>query len=581
MFAMMGAALVSGAMAFTSCSSDDTVQDTTALNPTYDGESVKTRFAINIPYVEAKKRMIESNTQSGSQPSFLGMEHVRLVPFKEAPAGATELLSLISLGDIGNTEITSSNSSKQYEDVNVPVGTSHFLFYATAPMGTDASGKFAKGILTESFSNPTKASDVSFSLEKAEVTESGNSTQAESLLKVLNAVAQVDGWVDGESVDEGLKELHTAFTGLKAGSANSILATLENLYNMVDIWASESGTSASKTVAEAIRKAITTDGTFTTKSTGSPYELETSLKYPDNINLPDGAVKLSYSEDNKTFSYDSSVGSGSLDVSKICFPASLYYFTNTDIATSASDAVSWPSSTTAWTSVASAPWLVSGNSWGTTVSATTRLIALKNNIQYAVANLALTVKCEDGSLADKENEGVTVKSEGFPVTGVLVGGQPSNVGWNFEPTTDDACDMTVYDKVEGVNAKAGSAEGKNYTLLLPNKGVAAEKAKVNFAVELENNTGVEFAGQDGVVPVGGKFYLVGQLDPTSKTVNGVENPSVFMSDYQTTANVTIKTLANAYNVIPDLRATQLELGLSVDLTWQQGMSFDVEIGGGN
>lgn len=50
-----------------------------------------------------------------------------------------------------------------------------------------------------------------------------------------------------------------------------------------------------------------------------------------------------------------------------------------------------------------------------------------------------------------------------------------------------------------------------------------------------------------------------------------------MSDYKTTLNLTIKSLANAYNTIPDLRSTKLQLGLSVDLEWQAGIQFDVNI----
>ena len=33
--------------------------------------------------------------------------------------------------------------------------------------------------------------------------------------------------------------------------------------------------------------------------------------------------------------------------------------------------------------------------------------------------------------------------------------------------------------------------------------------------------------------------------------------------------------ANAYTTIPDLRTPQLELGFSVDLTWQEGITFNV------
>ena len=86
-----------------------------------------------------------------------------------------------------------------------------------------------------------------------------------------------------------------------------------------------------------------------------------------------------------------------------------------------------------------------------------------------------------------------------------------------------------------------------------------------------------FRGQDGIIPDGGKFYLVGQLAPKDQKVTGVENPAVFMSDYMTTMNLTITSLKSAYNTIPDLRSTKLQLGLSVDLDWQAGLQFDVNI----
>jgi hypothetical protein len=96
-----------------------------------------------------------------------------------------------------------------------------------------------------------------------------------------------------------------------------------------------------------------------------------------------------------------------------------------------------------------------------------------------------------------------------------------------------------------------------------------------------NNSGKEFYGQGGIVPVGGKFYLVAELNMTNKTLVGVSKPHVFMQDYTTTANLTITSLKNAYITIPDLRSTKLQLGLAVDLSWKSGLTFDVNIGGDN
>ena len=54
--------------------------------------------------------------------------------------------------------------------------------------------------------------------------------------------------------------------------------------------------------------------------------------------------------------------------------------------------------------------------------------------------------------------------------------------------------------------------------------------------------------------------------------------SVFKQDYITTAKLTSgeESLKKAYNVIPDLRSPKLEFGLSVDLTWRAGITFEQE-----
>lgn len=112
--------------------------------------------------------------------------------------------------------------------------------------------------------------------------------------------------------------------------------------------------------------------------------------------------------------------------------------------------------------------------------------------------------------------------------------------------------------------------------MLDNK--QADAQKVNIAIELKNTSTSEFEGADGIIPVGGTFYLIAQLDPAKgSNSESVQNPYVFMQDYTTTANLKISSLANAYNCIPDLRASQLSLGLAVDLTWKTGLSFDVDI----
>ena len=593
-FFLMGTVALAGLGVMSSCSSDDLGND-----PTTDpGETkaVKTQFALNIPRANGGTRMSGDNTQSNT--NFLGMEDVRMYAFKAEPNASSSSVATFALANIDG--ITTTASSKIYSDVSVPVGTTHFLFYAHAPQGTTDAKKFELGVLnlTNPETETTATSNISASLATV---KKEDTTSPTALLGILNGVAGVESWADA-ATDTKLGNLYANFVKAKAGSANSIRLTLQSLYNSLGGVITSSNT-AEKELAEKIRTQIAqsfktttgTDGYVTLAyKDGSAYST-----YPNNINLPDGAVELSFAEATKKFSYAATsglTGLSTLDASKICFPSAIYYFQSSDLAATAMelDASQWPTTTSKWVNE-SAPWLSATSTletgWTSDVKATTRSIAMRKNINYGVANLVTTVKCGAATLSDNTGLTVTDPSEfagtvtvpaaGFPVSGLLIGGQPTKVGFNFQPATDDAFGLTIYDNAipTGIVAKNGAASTANYTIVLPNdKGRAAtDQNKVNVAIELTNNTDKPFRGIDGIIPAGGKFYLVGQLDPDAKTVTNVTNPAVFMSDYKTTLNLNITSLKSAYNTIPDLRSTKLQLGLSVDLEWQAGIQFDVNI----
>ena len=52
---------------------------------------------------------------------------------------------------------------------------------------------------------------------------------------------------------------------------------------------------------------------------------------------------------------------------------------------------------------------------------------------------------------------------------------------------------------------------------------------------------------------------------------------MFKQDYTTVVKVAIKDLKNAYSTIPNLKAPELELGLSVDLEWRNGHEYTLEL----
>lgn len=591
-FFLMGTVALAGLGVMSSCSSDDLGNDPTT-NPG-ETKAVKTQFALNIPRANGGTRMSDVNTQANK--NFLGMEDIRMYSFNAAPAAGSKSTATFTLAGIASG-ISETASSKIYSDVSVPVGTTHFLFYAHAPQGTTAvtnADNFTKGVLnfTAGTDNTTATSGISAALVGVKGTDDGS---ANKLLTVLNAVAGVENWSTAAGTTE-LGQLYKNFITLKAGSANSIRLALQDLYNALG-GVTTGSDAAAKEIANNIRTAIKTDNVFTVaEQTNKTFAITTTNTYPKNVNLPDGAVELSFNATSKKFDYAATsglTGLTTLDASKICFPASIYYFQSSDLAATAAelDNTAWPKTTSDWTSNTVAPWLKDGAAgWTSTVQPTTRSIAMRQNINYGVANLATTVKCGDETLADNEglkvsepNEftgTVTVPTAGFPVTGLLIGGQPTKVGFNFQPASNDAFAQTIYDNnLTDIVAKNGAASTANYTIVLPNdKGrTATDQNTVNVAIELTNNSGVAFRGFDGIIPAGGKFYLVGQLAPKDHNVANVTNPAVFMSDYMTTLKLTIKSLKNAYNTIPDLRSTKLQLGLSVDLEWKTGIQFDVNI----
>ena len=300
------------------------------------------------------------------------------------------------------------------------------------------------------------------------------------------------------------------------------------------------------------------------------------------------------------------------NIYNLTYPAPITYFDNTPLKATDKEIQDseWQKTASAWDS-----WNDWAN-WGNEILSTSRSVALKNNINYGVACLETTFKCSNaGTLEDNKaaifteeaNQTITVPTKGFPVTGILIGGQPESVNWQYISTSTQATDYeyVAYDRdLTDIYAVKTGTPKSNYTLVLDNYTEASTgQSKVNVAVELVN-TAEDFYGKDGLIAKGQKFYLIAILDPNQGTA-AVQWPSydgsntnfnledsyegrypvqnsknrVFVQDFTTKADFTINTLKNAYVTLPDLRASLLQLGLSVDLTWQSGMTFEVPLGG--
>ena len=581
---LMGAALLAGTAMFTACSSDEVVQEN--VNPTFDGESVKTQFAISIPAAGPKKKMTGDNTQQTGS-NFLGITNIKLMPLTATGADGMALNQVISLNQIDPISSSQTGTTKVYTDVNVPVGTKNFLFYGEA-IGSGTVGTpdaFATGVLKNTLSEASTVNTNNISFELLPVVTNKNysdeATSKAAVLKAVNDVAGADNksWrtyaQTGGNENKPLTKLYNEFIKLKAGSAQSVKLTLTDLQTSLATIISGSDEGA-KPLATTINSVVTTALSSLTSNT-----------FPQDFNLPDGAAQLSWSGEDVASWASASMGTTTtmaLDLQKICYPASLSYFVSTALKATDNNNPSWPDFS---------GWNSGFDGWSDSeVKASTQAIALTSPINYGVGVLETLVKCNAQSLEDNAVEmageaaarQITVPATGFPVTGLLIGGQPDALKWDFTPASTDngKYTMTIYDKTQGVNAGYNIAETKNYTLVLENDNGQTDgnANKVNVAIELKNTSGVDFYGQDGLIKDDATFYLIGQLDLTKLGTTGSNTgglTSVFKQDYKTTATFTISSLKNAYNCIPDLRATQLSLGLAVDLSWQEGAIFDVTL----
>lgn len=551
-----GAMLLAGAMAFAACSSDEDFAD--AVNPGAGatGETVKTQFSINVPAGNsANKRLAQDIVQGQTTPVFRGINNIYLVPFKQTPAENGTGLTPLRLGAIQPNELGAGTNAKVYYDVELETGVNNFLFYGEATAEANANVK-DNGKLNATVSEAVN--NIKFELQQI---SNAGTTDAErtTLLTALNVIAgATDGttaWKDSES---DLKNYYNSYIRLKAGSAASIKKALEDLKYGLENNAQATDESNLKTaIITAIDGAInTTNGTIK------------DCTYPRNLGLPDGAAQLAWNNDptSPAFEYVSSANIGNLsytDMGKFVYPSALYYWVNTPIKTSNS-----PQADKYATDWSTCLGLYENDN--ASVSATTASVVLKNPINYAVARMDVAAWFKAATVTDNLGETVTIgNGEGISMDGILIGGQ-KNLKWDFNTPLDNT-EYTIYD-ASVTSTKLGSSTVSTtqaYSLALQ----TAQATTVRFALELTNNTGKSFNGKDGIVPDGGRFYLVGELKPeTDKADN-----RVFYQDHITSAKVTINTLENAYNCIPDLRAPKLELGLSVDLIWQKGLEANVTI----
>lgn len=604
-FFLMGTVALTGMAGMTACSSDSEPSD--GNQPGIAGQVVKTQFALNIPY-GGSTRMTAANTQQNGE-KFLGIQKLQLLAFNTAPADGLTAAKSINIGS-GDNAYQKDMWRSVYRDVEIPVGTNNFVLYGMASRATGMDEADLGYLSMPSDYNEMKdLANIKFGLKAIAPNVSfSNDDSANAIITQLNNIANATitavnkddaedtkevSWKEIGSVSEEeaakynlgsaseretLKKRYENITSLKAGSAASVNALIQGL---IDFFGDESAISESKKMTKNIISLAKAAKTALSDN-----------KFPRNHKLPDGVANISWNAESNTFAYVATPSIGhnnNINYNKIAYPAALAYFISSPAMSSEKELqnVSGLPNYTEWCKD-EANWTESGFTEAS-VTSQTRSVALKKALQYGVANLKLSVRCASSSLEDNAKDKgyekdniINIGNGGFPVTAVLIGGQPSEVKWNMEPSADNAFDYTVYDtKMNGdgngdfLARYQTSPTDYNYTLLLDNNN-NADNGKVYVTVELENKFG-DFYGSDGLVPNGGKFYLVGLLDVNADSGVKDKRDRVFEKDYTTTVNLNIKDLKSAYNCIPDLRSSKISLGLAVDMDWTNGITFDIDL----
>ena len=558
-----------------------------------------TDLHISVTSGSASTRQTEAITQAQATPRFRGIQDIYLLSFSVNADAITasdyrqgpridlpQLSGDPTINSIHSNGIYTNNNSRYYTNVAVPLGTNAFLFYGRALR--DDNDNFVNGLTAVTGLSDAgvagQAGGISFAPSSIVSDVTSPTSKANSLAACLTAVANAEGWSTGQYQADYAK-----FIEMTAGSSASICALLQEIYDKYRGRTDE--------VSTAIITAITT---YADADTDGKLTMKTDYaNYPGSFNLPDGAAYVKWVENTETpanSKFQAITAATTLDpntgvntglttqgLTSYAYPAELYYRVNSKIKTDDTNTHADDYSTTpSWDGdnglLSKYPYPDATHA--ATVNRNTKSIAIKDQIQYAVGRLDLKIETAaksntedaDGTLRDAKDKVITVGTNTFPIKGILIGNQRP-VNFEFHPDGTD--NYILYDTAFGSgtdsdpytfqNLVSGETVGPNYTLVYETPEATSntdENAIVNFAIELENNSGMPFVGQNEmIIPDGTRFYLVGQINPMNPTTGSFSQ--VFLQDHYTQVTATINSLANAYNVVPDFRDLNLKISLEV------------------
>lgn len=461
--------------------------------------------------------------------------------------------------------LTSVAGTRHYytNQIDLSIGTDHFLCYAKAIPG-DGAKVYENGSIMPHFDDTNYTQNT---FEPVQITVSSNTevqaaitagyAEATAMATYLTEIANASTHEDWTG-----SSLYTSFISKGnyiAGSSANLKALVKQLRDDLG----ENPPIEKKKVKDAIGNDANIDS-----------RLYISNPYPAVIGIPDGAAAVKWDESQNKFVAVTSFNSGTplSDHTRFIYPPELYYYINSPIKTATSSLKTEYSDAT-WSNV-----LENYTSDDATVSSSTRSVAVKKALDYAVGCLEVYIMANAAKLVDNADVDVDVSAHNFTLTGIILGGQYKQ-DYQFTPmqTTSNTDEKIIYDKdvPSGIQLTTSWTTTPVYTLAFQSR----DEKPIDIVLEFMNN-GTWFTGEGGIVHQNTKFYLVGQIWPEpEKSSQGDYFTRVFTKDYRTKVNLNIQSLKHAYNVIPDLKTATYSIKVdNVAITpWSDGGSQNHEL----
>ena len=611
MFIIAGLAAVT----LTGCQRQDEVTETPVTESSY----VLADLALSLPPSPSSTRLVKDVTSGGDATNFRGISSLSIIPFtKQGKIVKSDKTSIVIISNPTSEAINDHERYRYYEKVFLNHGVASFLTYGQgAKIGKPESvnDKVFYGSLIPKVAGEkaVTAGDLSFELETIYNDTETDETTGKTKLKVpgeafviadyLTYIADSPGWKNAENAK--LQILYNSYInfmgsgkyGVIAGSAANVKAYVNELYqqlqHLIESDQDFGNESTPRGIADIIQMRILGIGfsshedlfvltKIDNKVTG--FGADIYDKYPSSRHLPDGAAVLQWGKraDN-TFGFIPQVQTTNTanvsSMNRYTYPAELYYYGNSLIKTSNDEVpVTSYSGKATWKDVVDDLYMS-----GSVVTNNTKALAIVDPMQYAVARLQGTVRAvtevTDETLYDADSQPVSLTNGDnnfFPITGLIVSGQYP-VNFDFTPKLDGATEDNehfVYDSYLSSTPMylTTSETSPFYTMVMQTH----DYEDVTVILELENNSGQDFKGENGIVYQGTRFYLAGKVELSHGNANAVEESEqddvksrVFTQDHTTEISMKVNSLAKAYNVMPNIQSGRLEVGIEINLKWAQ------------